>query len=81
MPRYFFKTASERLVVEDTEGSDLSGLGALHDMARATLAHMFEAEAGREGALQSFSVSARDEDGNEVLRATLALSVQTQSNA
>jgi hypothetical protein len=81
MPRYFFTTASERLVVEDTEGSDLPGIGALHDMARATLGHMFEEEAGREGGLQRFSVSARDEDGNEVLSATLALSVQFPPNA
>ncbi|MCJ2024383.1 MULTISPECIES: DUF6894 family protein [unclassified Methylobacterium] len=77
MPRYFFNTASERLVLEDEEGTELSGTDALHDMVRATLSNMFDAECNREDALQSFSIHALDEDGNEVMAATLRLTIRT----
>lgn len=78
MPRFFLNTASDRLVVADEEGSDLPDVGALHDMVRATLANMFESEAGRESALQCFSVVACDERGDAVISASLKFTVQVR---
>jgi len=80
VPHFFFGTYdSDRLILDD-EGLELEDLEAVKLEAQATLPHMTREELPDEDE-RVFIVSVRDEAGQVVLRAALALAVEYPSKA
>lgn len=75
MPRYFFTTSSERLVVGDDEGIELPHDTALHKMVCGALANLFAAEVDNSPS-QTFSICASNARGEDVLTATLQFTIR-----
>ena len=76
MPRFYFDIADGPETGIDDDGLELLNVAAARTAALATLGEIAREELP-DGDCRDFSISIRDENGHALLKATLALRVET----